>query len=95
MWSSDLAVASDSGTMGVDGDRGAVAKTELKDTALQLPPEERLELVEALWESLDQESIPVASWQKRILDERIAADDAAPDSGSSWPEVRERIEKDL
>ena len=72
-----------------------MTKSEVKDTALQLPPEERLELVEVLWESLDQESIPVHTWQKRILDERIAADDAAPNEGSSWPEVRERIEKAL
>jgi putative addiction module component (TIGR02574 family) len=72
-----------------------MTKTELKETALQLSPGERLELVEVLWESLEPASIPVTEAQKRVLDERIAADDAEPDSGSSWSGVRERIEKAL
>ena len=72
-----------------------MTKIEFQQTALRLPSEDRLELVEMLWESLDQEAIPVPGWQKRLLDERIAADDAAPEAGSDWKEVRERIEKAL
>lgn len=34
---------------------------------------------------------PLPDWQSRLLDERIAEDDAAPDSGSPWPEVKKRI----
>jgi len=34
---------------------------------------------------------PLADWQRQLLDERIAEDDAAPDSGSPWPEVKKRI----
>lgn len=30
-------------------------------------------------------------WQRRILEERSAADEADPDAGSSWEEVKERI----
>ena len=72
-----------------------MTKIEFQQTALQLSAEDRLELVEMLWESLDQEAIPVLSWQKQVLDERIAADDAAPEAGSTWPEVRERIVQSL
>jgi putative addiction module component (TIGR02574 family) len=69
--------------------------TELRDTVLRLPPQERLELVEVLWGSLDQESVPMTEWQMRLLDERIDSDDESPDSGSSWSEVKSRILKKL
>ena len=38
---------------------GSMTKTELKAEALQLPVEDRLELAEALWESLEQELHPL------------------------------------
>jgi putative addiction module component (TIGR02574 family) len=52
-----------------------------------------MELAEALWESLEQEAVQPAlpDWQRRILEERIAAADAAPDEGSPWEEVKQRI----
>ena len=70
-----------------------MTKTELRSQALELPVDERLELAEALWESLEQESVQPAlpEWQRHILDERIAEDDAAPDEGSPWEEVKQRI----
>jgi putative addiction module component (TIGR02574 family) len=70
-----------------------MTKAELKSEALQLPVEDRLELAEALWESLEQEpgQIELPAWQREILDERLAADDAAPDAGSPWEEVKRRI----
>jgi len=34
---------------------------------------------------------PIPDWQRLILDERIAADDAEPEAGSSWREVKQRI----
>jgi putative addiction module component (TIGR02574 family) len=69
--------------------------TDLRDTVLQLPPQERLKLVEVLWGSLDQDSVPMTEWQMRLLDERIEADDESPDTGSSWPEVKASILKKL
>ncbi|HXO20097.1 MAG TPA: addiction module protein [Thermoanaerobaculia bacterium] len=65
-------------------------KAELKLEALQLSVEDRLDLAEALWESLDQEP-ELPAWQREVLDERLAADDAAPDAGSPWEEVKQRI----
>jgi putative addiction module component (TIGR02574 family) len=70
-----------------------MTKTELKLEALQLPVEDRLELAEALWESLEQEPVQpeLPAWQREVLDERLAADEAAPDAGSPWEEVKQRI----
>ena len=44
----------------------------LLDEALRLPPEDRLQLVEDLWESLaaESEEIPVPDWHRRELDRR-------------------------
>jgi len=74
-----------------------MTKAQLKSEALQLPVEERLEIAEAIWESLetsgDQPSLP--AWQREILDERIAEDDANPDVSSPWEEVKQRILSNL
>ena len=63
----------------------------------KLDVEERLELIETLWESLcrDPASIPVTDAQKKILDERLDRIDAGDDSGSLWNEVKDRILKSL
>ena len=70
-----------------------MTKSQLQSEVLQLPVEERLELAEAIWESLEQSasqpSIP--EWQRDLLDERIAEGDADPDAGSPWDEVKQRI----
>lgn len=65
----------------------------LKRKVLRLSVEERLELAAALWESVEkaEEQPPLPAWQVATLDERIAADEAAPDQGSPWPEVKRRI----
>ena len=70
-----------------------MTKTELQSEALQLPVEDRLDLAEALWESLEREPVQPAlpAWQREILDERLAADDAAPDAGAPWEAVKQRI----
>jgi putative addiction module component (TIGR02574 family) len=70
-----------------------MTKTELMAEALQLPVKDRLHLVEAIWKSLDQESMrpELPAWQREILDERLAAFDAAPEAGSPWEEVKQRI----
>jgi putative addiction module component (TIGR02574 family) len=46
----------------------------LRDEILRLPPEERLRLVEDIWDSLaaDAGQIPVPDWHRRELDRRAA-----------------------
>lgn len=70
-----------------------MTKTELKSEALKLPVKDRLELAEALWESLESESaqLDLHRWQREMLDERLAADDAESEAGSRWQEVKRRI----
>ena len=60
-----------------------------------LNTEERLELIELLWESLvvDPSSIPVTDAQKRMLDERLNEIEAGDDAGTPWEEVKARIKK--
>jgi putative addiction module component (TIGR02574 family) len=62
-----------------------------------LSAEERLELIESLWESLihDPSSIPVTAAQRRILDERLDEIEAGDDTGIPWEEVKARITKQL
>lgn len=59
--------------------------------------EERLELIESLWESLivDPSNVPITEAQKRMLDERLDEIEAGDDGGAPWEEVRARILKRL
>lgn len=70
-----------------------MTKEQLKYEALSLPVEDRLEIAEAIWESLEDSEADTAipAWQRTLLDERISKDDAEPDAGSPWPEVKQRI----
>ncbi len=65
--------------------------TELRQGALQLPTNERLELAEALLESLEASEIPLYAWQRRILDERLDALEGQPEEGAPWEDVEKRV----
>jgi putative addiction module component (TIGR02574 family) len=60
---------------------------------LDLQVSEKLELVEALWDSIaaTPDELPVTDWQKEELARRKAAFVEVPDSGISWEEAKERI----
>jgi putative addiction module component (TIGR02574 family) len=64
---------------------------ELRQTVLELPAEDRQELAEALWDSLEIEPVTLAGWQREILQARLAELEAKPEAGSSWEEVEARI----
>ena len=57
---------------------------------LSLPVDERIELVQAIWDSVVAESaaVPVAAAQRRTLDARLADLEARPSAGRPWSEVR-------
>jgi putative addiction module component (TIGR02574 family) len=65
----------------------------LRDEILRLSANERLQLVEEIWDSLaaEPDSIPVPDWHKAELDRRL--DNPAPGPGESWEEVRARLRK--
>lgn len=70
-----------------------MTKTDLEREILRLPLAERLELAQAIWESVERDPAPPAlpEWQRQLLDERIAEDEESPQAGSSWDEVKRRI----
>lgn len=70
-------------------------KQELVAEILALPVEDRVRLVEAIWDSISAvpEALPLADWQKQELDRRLDDLEQNPDAGSSLEEVLARIER--
>jgi putative addiction module component (TIGR02574 family) len=56
----------------------------------RLPIDERLALVEEIWNSIaaDSDAIPLTQPQRIELQERIREDDARPDDISGWKHVK-------
>jgi putative addiction module component (TIGR02574 family) len=83
----------------VVGQTGATLKIMVQkatlDQLLELPPEERLSLVEDLWDSLakDPTSVPVTETQAKELDARLAAYKADGNKGASWEEVKAQLSR--
>lgn len=67
----------------------------LRERVRQLTPEDRLDLIADLWESLDAESIEVTDAEKRILDERIADLEKNPRNGRPWDEFEAELRSRL
>ena len=71
-------------------------KATILDEAKRLEIDERIELVEAIWDSVANDAgvdeVPVPSWHREELDRRLADLEAKPETGSSWDEVRKRLE---
>ena len=66
---------------------------DLLAEALRLSPEDRLRLIEALWDTLSEEDIPVTREERALLDARLADLEANLGDQSPWPEVRARLEQ--
>ena len=66
---------------------------ELKEAARALTAEERAELIEVLWDTLDPDSTAPAmpDWHRVGLDQRLAEHEADPHSAVPWEEARERL----
>ncbi len=60
----------------------------------RLPAADRLRLVEEIWDSLSDEiEMPTLSPATETeLDRRIAEDDANPEEGSRWEDVKARLQ---
>lgn len=69
-----------------------LSKTLLVD-ALSLSPAERIELVEAIWDSIQElpEAVPLTPEQRAVLAERLEEHRRNPTAGSSWEVVKKRI----
>lgn len=62
----------------------------------EMPVEERIRLVEDIWDSIIElpESVAVPEWHKQELEKRLDAYHTNPTEGSPWHEVRERLRKE-
>lgn len=72
---------------------GAYMKTRLLDEARALPIPERIELVQAIWDSIAEspEPLPLDEAQIAELERRLVEYQQNPEAGSTWEEVKERI----
>lgn len=70
-------------------------KQDLVAEILEMPLDERVELVEAIWDSISAvpEALPLTSWQREELDRRLAEYEANPDSGATMEEVFARVRR--
>ncbi len=61
--------------------------------ALKLSPSDRLQLIQALWDTLSEEDIPVSPEERALLDARLADLETNPGDQSPWSEVRARLDQ--
>jgi putative addiction module component (TIGR02574 family) len=67
--------------------------TDLLAEALRLSTSDRLQLIEALWDTLSEADVPVTVEEQALLDERLADLEQNPDAQSPWADVRARLEQ--
>jgi putative addiction module component (TIGR02574 family) len=70
-------------------------KQELVAEILALPVQERVRLVEAIWDSISAvpETLPLTHWQREELDRRLDEFEANPEAGSTLEDVFARIRR--
>ena len=60
---------------------------------VSLSPEERLELIGAVWDSLSPNDLAVTDAERALLEARLAEMERNPDDQSPWLEVKTRLER--
>ena len=62
----------------------------------QLTPEERIELIDLLWDSFvrDPQALPVTDAQRAELRRRLELHERDPDAAKPWSEVRAELERE-
>ena len=70
-----------------------LTKAQVQRQALELPPEERIDLVVEIWDSLTAKDIPVPEWQRDLIRERLTELEGADpeDRATPWNKVLERV----
>ena len=61
----------------------------------RLTPEQRLALIEVLWDSLEQDDLPVTAEQAAELNHRTTTYEQDAAGAQPWDVVRKRIERNL
>jgi len=72
-----------------------LVKAPQLEEILQLDVEERLRIVQLIWDSIAAApaAVPLTSSERAELDRRIAEDDADPDDVVSWQEAKALIKQ--
>jgi len=63
------------------------------DELLSLTPPERLELIAQLWDSLEDDQLPLTAAQEAELDRRLASLDQDRREGVTWAELKAELER--
>ena len=53
--------------------------------------DDRLEIIGALWDTIDPDALPVEPGVAALIDERLAEADADPLMGEPWEDVKESL----
>ena len=62
-------------------DRGLLSQ------AKRLHVADRIELIGALWDTIDTDTLPVTPQEAALIDQRLAEADAEPLAGRAWDDV--------
>jgi putative addiction module component (TIGR02574 family) len=76
------------------GDTVGMNRRLTPDDIRALSVEERLQLIEELWNSLDDAdsgALPLPDWHREVVSERLAAYERDPGAGRPWDEVKGEI----
>lgn len=65
--------------------------SDLMPELARLSPRQKLDLIEALWESLDDKNVPVTEAQRAELDRRIAGFEQDCEQSSSWDQLNAEL----
>ena len=63
------------------------------DEIVRLTPPERLALIAQLWDSLDQEQLPLTSAQEAELERRLGSLDEDRHDGVTWASLKAELEQ--
>ena len=66
-------------------------RTLTKEEIFDLSAEERLHLIESLWDSLSPSEVPPPEWHKQLIDERLEDHRRNPDDSVSWEDFRDEL----
>lgn len=64
-----------------------------KEELMHLPVEEKLELVEALWNGINDDLLPVTHNEIAFAKERLQLHNQNPGEGMSWEELKKKIQE--
>lgn len=63
------------------------------DEIIRLTPPERLALIAQLWDSLEQDQLPLTAGQKTELESRLATVDQDRRTGVTWASLKAELEQ--